>query len=292
MEISAGEWIGLFCALIWAVSGVLTRTQSYKVPPVLMNAIRCAAAGVCFWIALALTSTVAVYGLLSGKEWALLIGSVVIGVTMGDTLYLWSIREIGISRSMALVGVVPLTTLVFEHVLLGQPFPGRFVVGCFLVVGGVICLSLKSRLEKQETGGGRLWLGIVLSLTAAVLWGLSTVMIKPAIEQLTPIEANSVRMPVVALFLFAAYRVVGAAPVEASRTTIAIVAMTGLIGMGLGSYFFLMAIDMIGPAKTAVLAAVAPVFAMVLAVLFLKERVTMRITTGVFLCVGGVWLVL
>ena len=61
MEISAGEWIGLFCALIWAVSGVLTRTQSYKVPPVLMNAIRCAAAGICFWIALGMNALEFVY---------------------------------------------------------------------------------------------------------------------------------------------------------------------------------------------------------------------------------------
>ena len=191
MTISAGELVGLVCALIWALNGVITRTQSYKVPPALMNAIRCGTAGVCFWIALGLTSSTAVYGLLSGKEWGLLIGSVVIGVTIGDTLYLWSIREIGISRTMALVGVVPLTTLFFEHVLLDQPFPARFVLGCFLVVGGAICLTLKSRAEKQENTVGRLWVGVLLSLTAAVLWGVSTVMIKPAIAQLTPIEANA-----------------------------------------------------------------------------------------------------
>jgi drug/metabolite transporter (DMT)-like permease len=292
LDAFGGEAIGLFCGFIWALNGIITRTQSHKVSPMLMNAIRCGSAGLCFWIALALTSSTAVYGLLSGREWGLLIGSVLIGVTIGDTLYLWSIREIGISRTMALVGVVPLTTLVFEHVLLGRPFPARFVLGCFLVVGGVVCLSLKSKFEKQEDAIGRLWMGALLSLSAAVLWGLSTVMIKPAIAQLTPIEANSVRMPIVALFLFSVHRFSGARAVDASWKAIAIVAMTGVLGMGLGSYFFLMAIDMIGPAKTAVLASVAPVFGMVMAVSFLKEPVTARVAAGVFLCVGGVWLVL
>ena len=89
MDISSGEAIGLFCAFVWALNAVITRTQSHKVPPALMNAIRCATAGLFFWIALTLTSSLAVYGLLSGKEWGLLIGSVIIGVTMGDTLYLW-----------------------------------------------------------------------------------------------------------------------------------------------------------------------------------------------------------
>ncbi len=292
MDISAGEAVGLACAFVWALNGVIIRTQSYKVPPVLMNAIRCAAAGICFWIGLAVTSSLAVYGLLSAREWGLLLGSVVIGVTMGDTLYLWSIREIGISRTMALVSVVPLTTLFFEHVLLDQPFPPRFVAGCCLVVIGVTSLSLKSKLERSKGAGDRQWLGVLLSLSAAVLWGLSTVMIKPAIEQLSPIEANSVRMPVVVLFLFAAHRFTGSGPVEASRSTLAIVAATGLLGMGLGSYLFFKAIDTIGPAKTAVLAAIAPVFGMVMAVVFLKERVTRRVIAGVGLCVGGVWFVL
>ena len=35
---------GLTRALIIAVSGLLIRTQSYKVPPVIMNTVRCLAA--------------------------------------------------------------------------------------------------------------------------------------------------------------------------------------------------------------------------------------------------------
>ena len=68
--------------------------------------------------------------------------------------------------------------------------------------------------------------------------------------------------------------------------------MTGVLGMGLGSYFFLLSIDMIGPAKTAVLASVAPVFGLIMAASFLKEPLNTRLVAGVFLCVGGVWLVL
>ena len=254
-----------------------------------MNAIRCGSTGLCFWIALALTSSTAVYGLLSGREWGLLIGSVLIGVTIGDTLYLWSIREIGISRTMALVGVVPLTTLVFEHVLLGRPFPARFVLGCFLVVGGVVCLSLKSKFEKQEDAIGRLWMGALLSLSAAVLWGLSTVMIKPAIAQLTPIEANSVRMPIVALFLFSVHRFFwrtrGRCILESDRDC----GYDGRAGDGVRLLFLLDGdrYDRTPPRRLFWLR-FAPVFGMVMAVSFLKEPVTARVAAGVFLCVGGV----
>ncbi len=55
---------------------------------------------------------------------------------------------------------------------------------------------------------------------------------------------------------------------------------------------YVMAIARIGPAKMATLGSVSPVFGLVMAVIFLKEKVTLRLVTGVGLCVVGVWLVL
>ena len=62
--------------------------------------------------------------------------------------------------------------------------------------------------------------------------------------------------------------------------------------MGLGSLLFVTALDMIGPTKATTLSACAPVFGLVLAAVFLRERVTALVGAGVGLCVGGVWLVL
>jgi drug/metabolite transporter (DMT)-like permease len=292
ISISEGELVGAACSLVWATSATIVRTQSFKVSPGLMNALRCAAAALMFWALLALFGSLRVYSILSLNEWLLLCGSVIIGISMGDTLYLWSIREIGPSRTMALVGVVPLPTLVFEYFLLDQPFPAQFVAGCFLVVAGVGCLSQRGKQTESLTGSLRL--GILLSLTATILWGLSTVMIKPAIVNLTPVEANSIRMPLVAAVLFGGY-ILTRSPSEGAPLTwktVLIVAGTGLLGMGLGSFLFLKSIAMIGPTKTAVLGALAPVFTMALAAIFLKERITALVVAGVVLCVGGVFLVL
>jgi drug/metabolite transporter (DMT)-like permease len=290
--ISEGEVVGAACSLVWATSATIVRTQSFLVPPGLMNAIRCSAAGLLFWVLLSLFGSVDSFVPLTLNEWLLLIGSVVIGISVGDTMYLWSIREIGPSRTMALVGVVPLPTLVFEYFLLDQPFPAQFVAGCFVVVGGVACLA--QRGSHVDVVGGRLKIGIVLSLSATVLWGLSTVMLKPAIENLSPIEANSVRMPFVALLLFGGYILTRRKTETAPLTlrTALIVGGTGLLGMGFGSYLFLKSIAMIGPTKTAVLGALAPVFTMGMAAVFLKERLTKLMILGVCLCAGGVWLVL
>ena len=293
ISISEGELVGVACSLVWATSATIVRTQSFKVSPGLMNALRCTAAALMFWVLLVLFGSLDAYAILSLNEWLLLAGSVIIGISMGDTLYLWSIREIGPSRTMALVGIVPLPTLVFEHFLLDQPFPARFVAGCFLVVAGVGCLSQRGK-QRTESLSGSLKLGVILSLTATILWGLSTVMIKPAIANLTPVEANSIRMPLVAAVLFGGYILTRSptAAVPLTWRTVLIVCGTGLLGMGFGSYLFLKSISMIGPTKTAVLGALAPVFTMIIAAVFLKERITWLVAIGVLLCVGGVVLVL
>ena len=295
-SISFGEFIGLACAFIWALNGLIVRTQLRRVPPALLNAVRCGAGAVFVWVLLPFGPPLSTYLAVPPHEWALLIGSVLIAIGIGDTLYLTAIREIGVSRTLALSGIHPLTTLFFEWLLLDHPFTWMFVLGCLLVVGGVILLSTGSSGIARADGDPpiRLRLGVFLALTAALFWGLGTVILKPAIAHLTPVQANSIRMPLVALVLYLPRRWSRQEPGlrQLGWRTLLIVAGTGVLGMGLGSILFLMALDLIGPAKTTTLSATAPVFALVMAMVFLKEKVNPRIVLGVALCVSGVWLVL
>ena len=290
---SYGEILGLSSALIVAISGLIIRTQSYKVPPVVMNTVRCIAATVFFWILLPFDRPLSDFLLVPGEEWALLLGAVMIGPVTGETSYLRAIREIGLSRTMALVGTYPLATLLFDHFLLGTPFQPSFLFGSILVVMGVVALATRSS-RPQADPEGRLFLGVGLSLLAATLWGLSTVLLKQSLAHLTVIQANSVRMPQVAIILFLVYKGTGHRmdiPRLETRSLL-IVAATGVLSMGLGSFMFLSALEEIGPAKTATLTSVSPVFGLILAVLLLKEHVTIRVGLGVILCVAGVWFVL
>lgn len=291
-----GDALGLLCAIVWAVSSLIIRTQSFRMPATLMNSVRCGVATLLFWGLLIKNPLMEGFDKVLPQEWALLYGSVILGVIIGDTLFLRSIKEIGVSRTMAIVGTVPLTTLFFQQLLLDIPVGSTFIFGCVLVVGGVICLSGWSWKESgmAEDKAIQIRLGILLSLSASLLWGLSTTMLKPALSNLTSVQANSVRMPLVALVLFGIWHFQGKG-VGIQRIgwrPLLIVASTGLIGMGLGSYLYLMAIDLVGPAKTATLSSVSPVFSLVLEILFLKEKVTTRLVLGVGLCLVGVWIVL
>ena len=68
-----------------------------------MNCIRCGVAGLMLWIAVPFVSPpIANLALVPWQDWALLFVGCALGIALGATLYLSSIREIGVSRPMAL----------------------------------------------------------------------------------------------------------------------------------------------------------------------------------------------
>ena len=257
-----------------------------------MNAIRCTVAGAAFWLALPFDS-VPLDSLLkvTSAEWIMMLAALSLGVALGDTLYLVAMKEIGVSRTLALTGTFPLTTLLWQTLLLDAPFSSTLLLGSALVVGGLFFLSRSSATDERPL---RLHWGITLSIIAALCWGFSATLLKPATAHMSTIQANAIRMPLIALLLF----VVRVLPSGNEHLrgiqvrSLLIVSATGILGSGVGAYLFIYAITQADPAKVVTLTSISPLFGMLLAAVFLRERVTLPIALGVVLCMGGVYAVL
>lgn len=294
--VSTGELAALLCAVLWAVNGMLLRTQAERIPPTSVTVVRCAVAALMFWLLLPLDGSLAGLGRVPWSEWALLLASVMAGIGVGDTLYLIAIRQIGLSLTMALAGVFPLTTLVWEWLLLGHPPGWSLAVGSVLVVAGVVLMSRSGdrRSGALAAAPRHLQGGLALALGAAVFWGLASVLLKPAIAHLSVLQANAARMTMVAALLYA-LRVLpqGRQGLGTyNRRSFLIVSLTGILGMGVGAYLFLYALGHMGVAKAVTLTSSAPLFGVALGMAFLHERLTRAAGLGVACCLVGVWAVL
>ena len=126
-----------------------------------------------------------------------------------------------------------------------------------------------------------------------MMWGIDIILLKIGAGDAHPFVANSFRMPFAAAMMMAfAWRVSGQFPLlRVNRQTATILALSGLLGLTAGSFLFLWSIQEIGAARTGALGAFSPVFAMVLAVLFLRERPGWKAILGTIAATGGVVLV-
>ena len=286
------EFYAISCAFLWAISSFIVRTQSTTMTPAVMNAIRCAAAGVVFWVLLPFNASVADFAALSALLAALLIGSIVVNIVLGDTFSLVSIRAIGLSRSMPLAGTFPVTTMIFEYLLLGEAAGADLIVGAGLIVVGTYFLS-RSRAGAEDSGdltSRQLRVGVGFALAASVMWGLGTVLLKPVLEEVSLLVTNAIRMPA-AVALLILLRIIPTERRLLRRITwrnVAYLVVSGLIGMALGSYLFLAALQELEASRVVTLLAVSPLFGMLLSVFFLKEKVGLDVISGMVLCFAGV----
>jgi len=67
--------------------------------------------------------------------------------------------------------------------------------------------------------------------------------------------------------------------------------LNGFLMLGVGSIFFLLALRDTGAAVTSVLSSTSPLFLVPMAVLFLKEQVTLKLVMGTIMSVLGICLV-
>ncbi|MDE0044051.1 MAG: DMT family transporter [Candidatus Poribacteria bacterium] len=290
---SLGELSALSCAFLWAGSNLVLQTQSQKIPLLLMSVTRCATGTLLFWVMLPFDDPLAAFRQVPAHEWAAVFGSMLVGVCIGDTIFLLAIKEMGASHASAVGSIQPLTTLLFEWLLLRSPVSWSLFVGSCFVVLGVICLSrgprrnaTASRMPQTEK---RFKIGIPLALLTALLWGLSTVLLKAGLTSLTPIQVNSVRLPFVTIILYTTWALGGKKTDKLRKSSLLLIAGSGLFSMGLGSLLYLIALAKIGPSKTSALISTSPVFSLIMALVFLKERISLRLALGVGLCVAGVW---
>lgn len=70
-----------------------------------------------------------------------------------------------------------------------------------------------------------------------------------------------------------------------------ILGLGGIAGMGFGSYFFFVSLTTIGAAKATSLGAITPFLSSLIALLALKEKITLELVLGMTATISGIWVI-
>jgi drug/metabolite transporter (DMT)-like permease len=196
---------------------------------------------------------------------------------------------------MPVASTNPLAAVLLASVFLNEPLSWTLLGGALLVVAGV---TLLSRPAGQTTAGrvvepAARRAGLLMALVTALLWGIGQVTLKPATEGMHSVVANAVRQPMGLVLLLALTLSRGRWRDlrRLDRRSWAVILVASLVGTGLGTLFFVMAIQTAGAGRTAVLTSTTPLLAMPFSMLWLHERPTRWTLTGTLLTTVGIVLV-
>jgi drug/metabolite transporter, DME family len=297
-----GAAAALGSSALWALTSVLLASQSARLRPIVMSAIRSITASLMLVGILIATS-----GLVQMQEMTFFTGismlaSGILGQALGDTLYINALGVLGVSRTFPITNsAYPFLTFLLAVAVLGEDVTWTLPFGGVLIVAGITWIVLEQH-RADATADVRVDVlrGALFAVAAALSWASATVWLRGAQDNLDAIGAASLRIPAASVAVMATIAVTSGGFGSAARNplrdlsprAVIVVAVAGLLGTGLGSILFIYAVEHAGAARTAFLTTAAPLFALPMGVLFLSEKLTARVLLGTALTVAGIWLVL
>lgn len=293
MNLGPGEFYSIACALVWAIAVVLMRKAGESLSPTALNLFKNVLAAVLLGITVAIFSPA--IPALPSASLALILVSGLLGIAAGDNLYLAALNRIGASRMAAAQTLYSPFVLLLSALFLGERLSGLqwLGAGCVLagiaVVNGLTGLRRAAPAPDAPPGLGR---GLLLGVGAVFLMAVGVLMSKPMLEAHDFLWVVWLRVlaGVGGLLAMVVWQRGGPsllAEYRAARHWPQIVS-GAVAGTYLSMLLWLAGYKYTAASISAVLNETAAVFIVLLAVLFLGERITARQVAGIAMAMLGV----
>jgi len=292
-DIIAGSIFALLGSALYAFSVVVYRSQSKEIRPLWIASVK-------MWVALGVMTLLIVLPLgiapfaVPIESTLFLVTSVLLGAVVGDTLYLVSQERIGVSYAFPIAMSFPILTYFLTIAFLGEPLILSRMIGVVIAVSGIILISREQ--ENQEEGNEPShkfdWIGVSLAIATAILYAVGTTVLQIGVTDVEPVAATFIRTVVgsIAFMPMVAIAVNRGMP-SPTRRAMKVVVLAGFFGMAIGSILYVSAVKYAGAAITSVLASTAPLWAVPVSIIYLKERISRVAVFGVLATIAGVVLV-
>jgi drug/metabolite transporter (DMT)-like permease len=284
-------WFGVICALaatfIWSTNFVLARGVNELVPPVTLSCLRWFVAVVAL-APFALKQFFRQWPLVR-KHFGYLTLCGLLSVTLYNTL-IYIAAHTTVTINLAVINEsTPLFIIIFAWLVLGEKFTRLKILGVIMTTTGVLLLVSNGHpgnLLDLSFRLGDLWV-----LAAALVFGLYSILIKkrPAELSLVVFTFASFVFGSVILFPFFLWETLTTPAVNYDIKLIGVIAYLGIFASIVAYLAWTRAVQLIGPARSALIYYLLPVFSAILAIVFLDEPLRTLHIVSFLLIVGGVF---
>ncbi|MDB4032680.1 DMT family transporter [Porticoccaceae bacterium] len=291
---SLGDFFALASALVWSFSVILMRVAGYQIPPMPLTFFKSCVALILLVITLILLKQPFVVD-LSGYDYLRLIISGAVGISVADTMIAASLNRLGASlQALADCAYTPTITLV-GFLMFGETLNAWEIMGGLLVVSGVfVGAVIKTDVATRKD----MIIGIILAASAHAIMGVGILMVRDIYREESVIWVTGFRffVAVFAMFLYGYIKypgrlknklLLGFYRRDMWRTIIPM----AILGPFLATLFWIAGFKFLEAGRAAIYNQMSTAFIIILAYIFLGEKLTTRKALGVFLALTGALLV-
>ncbi|MFC2150931.1 DMT family transporter [Bacteroidota bacterium] len=295
-----GEYAALLTAVFWTITAIAFESAGKKVGSLSTNLIRLFMAFIFIGIYSKITRGSFIPFDASAHSWMWLSLSGFVGFVIGDLLLFEAYVVIGSRISMLIMSLTPPITAFFGWIILGEVLTAQNLFGMVLTILGIMLVVLDRKPKDKNSeikGNNKIKLsypiiGILLAFGGAVGQGAGLVLSKFGMQDFDPFAATQIRVitgfigfAMLFVFMKRWKKVIEAMKNRKAMTRLSIGAFFGPF---LGVSFSLLSVKHTTTGVASTIMAIVPVLIIPPALIFFKERITLKEVIGSIIAIGGV----
>lgn len=278
-----------FCALFWAGSSVVGRHVAGEVPPMALNFWRWLFA---FFIVLIWTRKELYRNRALIRERWKYISFLALSSAIGfGALHYVALQYTTAINGALFQGLMSICILISALLILGERFGGRESVGVVMGFGGVAFIVTRGDIDVLL--GMTFNIGDIILLLATMSYSVYAVFLRRAPSELSSSALMAGMFGFAALYMLPLWLIELYAfdrPVPVNFTAIWSIGFMTIGPSVLAQIFWAFSVSRVGPGRAGYFIYLAPVFGVVLAMVFLGEQFRWFHAAGIGLIFAGIWL--
>jgi len=291
-SIHIGEFAALFTAFCWTATALAFESASNKVGSVAVNLLRLMLAFVYLSIFSLITRNMFLPLDATAHAWLWLSISGLIGFVIGDLFLFKSYTIIGSRISMLIMTMVPPITALLSWIMMGETLTMFNFIGMALTIGGIAIVIINRKTGEKRFSISHSMKGILFAFVGAVGQAVGLVFSKIGMGGYNAFAATQIRTItgaigfVIVISILKKWGNVGNAVKNVSAMKRILIG--SFFGPFLGVSFSLYAVQHTNAGIASTIMAIVPILIIPPAIIFMKQKVTMKEIIGAVISVAGV----
>lgn len=272
-------------AIIWALNFSVIKSSLTEIDPLSFNGLRFIFAAAIIWVALLWKRQRLS---IPRKDWLPLLGMGLLGNLVYQGLFIIGIDYTQAANAAVMLGTIPIWVALFSHLFSLERMNMYKTAGVVFAFAGIFFI-IKGGREGFSMDSDT-FIGDIIILLSAVVWGGFTILSKPFLSRYTPIQFSTIMSTIgcIVLFLIGLPNMTAIDWTSVSYAAYGGVIYSGLLSIGAAYIIWNYGLQVVGAVHTATYQNLVPVFGLVFGVVLLSEELSILQYSGSALVIAGI----